>query len=139
MQVSLVRSITTGREDTPFTRLEDEVFGLHPVLDIDSAALKRQPDQESLAFSCHIEKALSANTLPDSPLAYSSYIYFGRVAIACPAGFGSAVRAFMQGKELPGGLYFLCSVSIPPYDCKHTALWGFICVYLYCIELRLPL
>ena len=108
LQASLIRSVARGKQNTPFAVAEDEVLGLHPVLDIESSSLKRQPGQESLAFSCRIEKgAAEDNTSP-----FLSYICFGRVYLAYPAGFGSAVNAFLQGKDLQSKLLPLSAQTL---------------------------
>ena len=113
MQASLVRSVVTGQQDTPFAVIEDEVFGLHPVLDIESSALRRQPGQESLAFSCRIEQSAAEASLSHTASAFSSYICFGRVALAYPAGFGSTIKAFAQGKDWQSEYFCTLSSQLP--------------------------
>ena len=110
-QVSLVRSVAAGRQGSPFTDSEDEVFGLHPVFDIETTALKSKHGQESLAFSCRIEKSAANRNASQNCPTYSSYICFGRVALAYPAGFGSAVNAFVQGSIQEGATIFLLSAK----------------------------
>lgn len=79
----------------------DEVLGLHPVPDIDSAALKRQPDLESLALSCRAERAAVPGDHEAAP-SFSTYICLGRVAAAYPAGLASEVITFVRAMDPKG-------------------------------------
>ena len=118
-QASIIRAI--GRygqhradSDIPaYVIARDEVLGLHPVPEIDAAALKRQPGLEDLALSCQLKKR-GSEMIPAGGL--SSSVYLGRVALAYPAGFAEEIMAFWRG------IYLMRNATYKGLDFTRPAL-----------------
>ena len=120
MQGSLCRAINPDAEDeevghaTPFTSAEDEVFGLHPMPEIDSIALQKQGTKGG-SLAARIRWEAASEVPSKQPVASVS---LGRVCCIYAAGFATDVYQFLakstpSGKRLQGREVAFCW----PYVC----------------------
>lgn len=148
LQAFLVRSVPLGTNNASaktspsFTSQVDEVLGLHPVPEIDSAALKRQPGLESLAMSFRWEKRTGSIKEGEGRRgpACSTYLCIGRISVAYPAGLASAMLVFLQGEDPRGGLHSgIEQTAARPWQ-TYGQLWakGLTCPTFFPCLIKIP-